>query len=297
MLIEGLDRDLIADFHLLLRDDPTTYRYVRWRPLEHSQSALVDPIAVLMIHALRHGQTHATTILGVLSDIAAHPSKTLHWRHPDWPVTPKIAQNQIALDFTIPASTHQILASAKAAGRAGGLIRDMVSHDLRKGCAKDAKSVGKHIQAGPGPEVAQVLGHSMSAYHNGTTAVYAERETMFLLNQREQVLQEDPFGPRLAEQPYKPPGQLRTQDIDKFLAENPLLSRSQGTRRVHAKLVQDWRDEQNNEQLDRRGQRKRIKTQSEYNFSKLVALRFLSLYMVMYKIQMPLSFRVGRPQK
>ncbi len=199
----------------MFRDDPSSYRRVRWRPLESSENLVLDPIVVLMIHALRNGLIKGgpRTIEDILQQISAEPSQTLIWENPTWPVIPAITSSATALIFPKPAGVHQLHNSLIDAARSGGMLKHPWSHDLRRGSAKDNKQL-KGIVAGADLQVAASLGHSNTAHQRGTTDLYAERESFFIPNAREQQLREDPFGPQFAETPYRKPARLSPHVIN-----------------------------------------------------------------------------------
>jgi hypothetical protein len=92
---------------------------------------------------------------------------------------------------------------------ARGMISTVVTHDLRRGAAKDLKNLPT-ITASVRLEVGAALGHSTSAFYKGTTANYSERELIFLNSAKEQKAiadgdKLDPFGPKLLLEPYRKP--------------------------------------------------------------------------------------------
>jgi len=170
------------------------------------------------------------------------PTRTLVWRNPSFPVFAAITTNHLNLVLEKPAVTTQALHTIKEVGRCGGLVGDVTTHDLRRGGAKDMKSLAK-INAGPGPEIAQALGHSAQAYDKGVTARYAEKESMFILNSKEEQLKEDPFGPRLVPVPRKKidNAERRISNLNDF-PELDILDQSyvQKKRRVQMKETEEW---------------------------------------------------------
>jgi hypothetical protein len=224
------------------RDDPSTHRRVRWRPLEHSENVILDPIVLLMVHALRNGQVNALTIEEILQQMAAEPSRTLVWTNPSWPIIPAITSGGVRLEFPTPASTNQLHKSLLETGHIGGVIRDLWLHDLRRGSAFDNKNI-KGLNAGVGAKVAASLGHSMNAFHKGTTALYADRESVFIPNFKEQQLRENPFGPKISAVPYKQQ-RIATHLINQAAIEHPPeLNRRQLVTRIRNEQKRKWEEE------------------------------------------------------
>ncbi|ELR04387.1 hypothetical protein GMDG_01463 [Pseudogymnoascus destructans 20631-21] len=139
--------------------------------------------------AMRSGQVYGRTIEEVLEHAAAQPSRRIFWVNPTWPVIPAITNSGVALNFSKPANVNQLECS----------IRE-----------------------------ASAMGHSEGAFQRGTTEKYAERESIFVLNQKEKAVErvgEDPFGLQIAPTPYQKPARLLSRDIDLAAAKYPGLGR------------------------------------------------------------------------
>jgi len=232
------------------RDDPTFVRYVEWFPLSDHNNFLCDPLILVVILALRNGQAGPAKDVSEFLVAMRHNTQAI-WTRPDEPVLPALrTENTLGrIDWSIPAPSKQIGNTIREFGANAGADFDLVSHDLRRGVAKDLKQVAA-ARAGVLPAVGSALGHSSAAFNAGTTALYAERESIGLLNAREASVKPSPFSLTFSKVPGRVrvrPGSVKAlQAVDPNLTYHTARKRArkaerevQGEKRARVELEQD----------------------------------------------------------
>lgn len=143
----------------------------------------MDPCCLLLILALRTGQTAATDITTLLSDMSYDPDLKLRWKYPNRPVHCTVLSNG-CLDLERSAGCRQTSTTARLMGNTAGLSQVARCHDWRRGSARDIRIMPR---IDSGPAVAEALGHSRTATTMGTTAGYACRESTLIYNDRSKL--------------------------------------------------------------------------------------------------------------
>ncbi|KAK3701890.1 hypothetical protein LTR37_015201 [Vermiconidia calcicola] len=152
----------------------STFKHLQ--PLLAADCHHVCPITLLLIHALRHDLLEGgTTIQAVLDYANSTPSRRLIWKYPKRPVlaATKIGSQAIRCYLDEPAGGHAARRTLKDMGLISGVLTRMYPHALRRGAARDLRSI-KDITAGTTSveNVGRILNHTARATFNGVTDMY-----------------------------------------------------------------------------------------------------------------------------
>nr|POE65130.1 hypothetical protein CFP56_34798 [Quercus suber] len=98
---------------------------------------VVDPVKLLIIYALRLGIVRATSWATLLRDTLASPGKTIQWTMPRSPVLFGLRFRAAGIDMARAAPGIQQLRILRDAADLIGMVKSPVTHDLRRGAAKD----------------------------------------------------------------------------------------------------------------------------------------------------------------
>jgi len=187
-----------------------TLRYLR--PLEDFDSLHVCPTALLVIHALRHGLVHGSTLQEVLNHAAASPSRRVIWTSPDLPVLTQIARKPSRCDLTRPAPSQQLYETIKQMGLISSILTRTYMHAVRLGAARDIAHLPNptRVSGACTDEVRQYLGHRANTGAAGITEQYVGGSSREYYNDREknqfeQNRREPKFSEESAYQKVKAP--------------------------------------------------------------------------------------------
>jgi hypothetical protein len=142
------------------------------RPLDDVQFIHVCPIALLLIHALRHGLVYGTTIEEVLNHTAAQTDLQVKWTRPDLPVLPAFSSDGIRCELDHVAPTKQLNNTVRDMGVVAGLLSRAHAHALRLGAIRDFAHTVKTTSNPNADEVRAFAGHSHGAMTKGVTEQY-----------------------------------------------------------------------------------------------------------------------------
>ena len=154
--------------------DTETHRYLT--PLTDPNSSHMCPIALLLIHSLRHSLVAGgTTLQNVLDHAFARPDRKIVWLFPKRPILAAISNidgpQRCLLDK--PASSDQLSATIREMGDTAGMLDRVHPHALRLGAARDISQLGPEASFGGTSEgVRQGMDHSHTALHDDTTDEY-----------------------------------------------------------------------------------------------------------------------------
>lgn len=138
-------------------------------PLEKPEQSVICPIKLILIHALRHGYVHGTTIQQVLDHAAARSDRIIQWTKPDNPVLCQMVRTGAFLNLEQPANIKLINVSVKIMGLLAGVIGRITARSIRNGAARD----NAHLKKIPGTDhraAALLMGHKEKSVVSGTTA-------------------------------------------------------------------------------------------------------------------------------
>jgi hypothetical protein len=146
-------------------------RYLR--PLDDVQFIHVCPIALLLIHALRHGLVYGTTIEEVLNHTAAQTDLRVKWTRPELPVLPAFSADGIRCELDHVAPVQQLNDTVRDMGVVAGLLSRVHAHALRLGAIRDYAHIVKTTSNPSMDEVRAFAGHSHAGMTKGVTEQYA----------------------------------------------------------------------------------------------------------------------------
>ncbi|KAK9242322.1 hypothetical protein V1506DRAFT_90447 [Lipomyces tetrasporus] len=130
------------------------------------------PIALVLIHVLRHGLVLGSTIEQVLENAANASDAKVVLLFPDRPLFAEFSRKSIAeCEFDKPAGNYQVLQTNQTDGYR---IQPALS-SLRSRATPRCSACLRPAKDGSGfttNEVPQSLGHSHSAFERGTTEKY-----------------------------------------------------------------------------------------------------------------------------
>lgn len=188
-----------------------------FNPLVDPQQSIVCPIKMLLVHALRTGQTYGVTIDEVLAHTSQRHDRTVQWKNPDYPVLCGIDRHSF-LRPTYPAPANQLAATIKTMGLVAGILQPITANDVRNGSARDIAHLKKGMRGTDHRATALQIGHSEETVRSGTTAYYIGAMQDTIYNMRAAEMFEDRLAPRLAAQPFV--GQKsKPADIDRIIEQ------------------------------------------------------------------------------
>lgn len=143
------------------------------RPLNGPHNCHVCPIALLLVHSLRHSLVNGKTLQDVLNHAADRSDRRIEWLYPNRPILAAFESYRCELDK--PASTGQLSHSIKHMGLAAGMFDRAYVHALRLGAARDVAHLPSAMfdRSGLTSEVVrQTLHHSETSFKTGVTESY-----------------------------------------------------------------------------------------------------------------------------
>lgn len=148
-----------------------------FRPLDFG-SVHVCPVALLLVHALRHGLVHGTTLAQVLDRAAARTDLHVEWKYPERPVLAAFARGPFRCELDTPARPSQVNDTIKMMGLVSGMLSRAYGHSLRLGAVRDHAHTtpGRGQQGAPLPstdENRRFAGHTFGTMNRGVTDMYA----------------------------------------------------------------------------------------------------------------------------
>lgn len=235
-------------------------------PLEDLKLNPVDPIKILLPQALRHGLVFGRNIYEVLQHTAARADRTVQWTDGKRPVLAAIGHptqglRSSFLDWSRPAAAKQILATVRKMGLQAGVLVPLISHDIRRGAARDVAHHTKHTTAAANPFVAESLGHTNVSHGRGVTKAYVGPHQAAVFNTRAAERFEDKLAPAVAASPYQHK-RLKTSEIDAWCDEkerDPTLAvhRKQATHALKRSREDDWRQQQSDSTAEAKPQQRK----------------------------------------
>jgi hypothetical protein len=171
-----------------------TIRYLR--PLNDTANSHMCPVALLLVHALRHSLVAGNTLGEVLNLAVKRSDRAVVWLFPKRPVLPKFLYvPSLRCDLDQPAMSSQTSLSIAKMGIVAGMLDRAYGHALRLGAARDAAHLPASVVDGSGlatDNVRQSLGHKHVSLHSGTTDRYVGGASSEMWNLRAQM----PYEPK-----------------------------------------------------------------------------------------------------
>lgn len=240
------------------RNDPTAVMSIELRQLP-DEFNVVDPIKLLLVHALRVSAVAETSWQELVQNLVARPNKTVVWSTPESPVFYAFKPKAIGLNTAKAATARQQLDTMQMAADMVGLLQKPWTHDLRRGAAGDLTYKMKTALPGASLDtVRSSLGHTHSALSHGITEKYQGRKQgdswgARILGGQEAAdgkENDDPFGLQLALKPWEKPAPLNRLDIDAKCISMDLdgkkkTDREKAGRAIHKEERESWVAHQN----------------------------------------------------
>ncbi|KAI6796652.1 hypothetical protein KC361_g4349 [Hortaea werneckii] len=170
---ENLVATIELEFTKGFKDTRNHSRMCYLRPLNEASSNHVCPIALLLVHCLRHGLVEGTTIQQILQNAWQRSDRAVVWLFPNRPVLPSFHPPRCELDR--PATVDQVANTLKAMAIVSGMVSRIQTHALRAGHAEEVASLPSHLTDGQRTSldvVRQSLGHTYKSLHAGVTENY-----------------------------------------------------------------------------------------------------------------------------
>ncbi|KAF8854058.1 hypothetical protein BDZ45DRAFT_806147 [Acephala macrosclerotiorum] len=174
-----------------------------FRPMEENTNEdHMCVISVLLIHALRHGLVHGSTLSEVLENAIAAPDSCVVWTFPDRPVLTAVLANKTRrVDLEQPARPDQVLRVIKHMGLISNILSPVRLHALRYGNAQDVAHLPRDQTAGfVDGTVRQTMSHAPVTLMNGTTEMYTGVHTRETYNDRAAAQYTHPWGAKFSEE-------------------------------------------------------------------------------------------------
>ncbi|KAJ9636756.1 hypothetical protein H2199_007750 [Coniosporium tulheliwenetii] len=199
---------LVAKFDLLYekgKNDASTSRSVRIDAGEDPTLGVMCPVKLLLAHAMRIGAVASTTFEDLVAGARRQPDFAVVWTQPSWPVISAISSAGDRLLVGKPGCSKQMNDTLRKATDAAGMLDHVVSHDLRRGSARDLSHLATTTSGVATASVAADMGHSYTARTKGLTQAYVgpKRDANWQKRLANSQTEEDPFGPDFAVKPYK----------------------------------------------------------------------------------------------
>ena len=141
------------------------------RPLSDPGYVHACPLALLIIHALRHGLIDGKSLQQVLNRAAESKDGKIAWTHPEYPVLAELNGMQ-GYHLSKAAGTGQLRASIMSLATVGNLAKKPTAMSLRRGAAQDVAHLSASAERASTNLMRQSLGHSRNAMDRGVTDMY-----------------------------------------------------------------------------------------------------------------------------
>lgn len=209
---------------------------------------------MLLISAMRLGAVQGT-IGEILTKTAARRDKTLQWANGKGG-HPVLCGFETAAHLVIvdkPAMCDQLRDTVYYASLRAGILKPIVSHDMRRGSAKDTANLPQDPTAATSladPVVAAELGQTTISLQKGITADYVGASTVDNWLRRVRADLQDPFGPGITNKVYKKRKFTQVEWLRMYNEAGVDPSDGKATRRLrdqtHKEHEQRWRSGEEN---------------------------------------------------
>ncbi|CAO2652010.1 Nn.00g002930.m01.CDS01 [Neocucurbitaria sp. VM-36] len=121
--------------------DPSRNHIVVLASLDDVEFNVVDPLKLLLAHALRHDAIETTTNTAIdsgdfVQQALARRDNLVQWKYPERPLLCALTARKF--DYDKGAQTQQLLETLNEAAILSGISQRLVTHDIRRGAAADA---------------------------------------------------------------------------------------------------------------------------------------------------------------
>lgn len=237
---------LLSRYRQLDEDGPMHF----FHSLQDLSQNFMCPIKLLLIMAMRTGQTYGTTI----EDVLDHTRRTdgrVHWRSPERPVI--CAQNPSRLtEVNRPVDPNQLNALLKKMADGTGISDRVTTHAIRRGAIRDVGHLPQStVNLTDSAIAAAVAGHSWRSLQSGVTDDYiGSRQVDFHNLRADQHLSRDQLAPRRGSRPFR--RSLRHIDISRYMEDHGMDPQDQRARdrarhRLHRARLNSVEDDDDDE--------------------------------------------------
>jgi len=168
---------LVHHANYINRDDEKAFFYIFRDALPDGADNIMCAVKMILILALRSGNTYGTSVEQVLSVATARSDRTIQWRYPDRPVLCAAASIGIP-DFDKLALRQRGNRILMKANRVLGTTISVSMHALRFGDAADLMAIQPLSKAGFSMDrLSNELGHKPTARAKGVGLIYAQSYT------------------------------------------------------------------------------------------------------------------------
>jgi hypothetical protein len=219
--------------------DPSRNHVVALSSLDDVEFNVVDPLKLLLVHALRQDAVQgATTAEQAAQQALARRDNLIAWKYPERPILCSLPAHKF--DFARGAKPQQLLDTLREAATLSGIGQILITHDIRRGAASDATQLRPRRTM---ELAAQALDHSGASFAKGITGKYAGYETKSTFGDRLRVEPSDHFGLQNIDTRSLPSTGKRRKvartEIDEFLGlpENAQFNKLKAPRHAAARAI------------------------------------------------------------
>ena len=186
--LDNLYMEVVLQYQKNHKDKLNEESIFRFKPLTDPESRNMCPIALMMVHVLRHGLVEATTLDQLLKAIHETPDLSLRWTFPDYPVLTAMANADLPFRCLIskPAPATQLLHTIKYMGLLSNILQRTVIHATRYGGARNRAHLpppSKNESFGFVNEThRQSMGHAGSGWNTKMTEEYSGGHSFLTYN-------------------------------------------------------------------------------------------------------------------
>lgn len=171
------------------------------RPLVAAHHSHLCPIALLLVHTLRHGLVQGSTLQDVLNAAAARTDGNVSWSYPDRPIVCAFTPAPYKCILDEPAGTNQLLSSIQTMGLVAGMLGRCYIHATRLGAVRDIAHLPTSAFDASGiatEAVRQSIGHTFQSFTSGVTEGYTGGNSADIWNMRAEASKAHRREPRFA---------------------------------------------------------------------------------------------------
>jgi hypothetical protein len=203
---------------------------------------------MLLVLALRLGQTYGVTIDEVLEHTSRRHDRTIQWKNPDHPVLCSIRKGRRFLQVDNPAPARQLTDTVKVMGLIAGILVPIASRDIRSGAARDIAHIKKGMRGTDQRAAALHIGHSEDSVRAGTTAHYIGALQNTVYNMRAADPLEDRLAPQQAAEGFAArrclPGEIDQWVLEQGGDIRDANARKRASLALKSDAVHSWREKE-----------------------------------------------------
>lgn len=235
---------------MFYRDLENDDREVFFDALTDPSYGVMCPVKLLVIFALRTGQSYGTTVAELLDHTAQRVDRTVQWKNPKAPVLCRMKCNSALLVLDHPAPQRQITRTIKEMALIAGLLAPVTAMSVRRGSARDNAYLKKRLVGVADSSTALTLGHKPSSLASGLTARYVGPLQEAQYNFRAEAGFVDRLAPAVAVVPMEKTT-LKSWQIDQYMDEHKVdkldeKARARAATAIKSRAMEEWRVKEKN---------------------------------------------------